>query len=781
MNLLLNLVRKDFKRSKIITIALTVFLLLSAVFMAGGLRVAGTLMSSLKGFNQLAQPPDYLQLHKGTSEKEQFANFTTFATDHVYIREAQVVEMLNIRNAAISYPGGTMESSLMDNSLIVQNAKFDYLLDLDNQVAAVADGQIGVPVYYGETLGIQVGDTITLQEGNYRKELTVSTLVRDASMNPAITSSKRFLVSPGDLEEIRQQMGSWEYSFEFLLYKGASTSTLEQDYRAAGLPTNGVALTGSSLVLLNSFSFGLTAFIIMALSLFLILIALLCLSYIIRATLAEEHTTIGEMKAIGFPGKSIVKLYQMKYILLTAAAGVLGYLAAIPFGAVFTSSIIRYCGKGTQPWLPWLLALVGILLLSLIVMLRCRRIIRKQLKRTVIELKRGEEAMKNEGHYRLPTAGLRYRNLTVALGEWRCRWKEYSVIFAVFVSASFLILLPMNMKHTVEHPSFITYMGVGQSDIRIDIPFGSKLAEQKAAAQAYLEQDTEIAKYAIFRTGNVQTRNTAGEMEYMRIIGGDESVFPLNYLDGKAPRTDGQREMAISSLYAKDLGKKVGDPVSVTYRGEEILFTVSGIYQDITYGGKTAKATIDFTETDVEVYIIYLDVREGVSVAAKTAELRTLLTESKVTPVDEFIAQTLGGIVDNIRLVEKAAIGIALLFILLITVMFLQLIMAREHREIAIKKAIGFSNRDIRIQLGIRVLLIQVLAIVVGTVLANGLGEGVFSLLLSSMGASRITLMVEPVAAFVFSPAIQLLAVVLTVIAGTKAVERYHIRHQIME
>ena len=40
MKLLLNLVRKDFKRNRVITAVLAVFLILSALLMAGGLRVA---------------------------------------------------------------------------------------------------------------------------------------------------------------------------------------------------------------------------------------------------------------------------------------------------------------------------------------------------------------------------------------------------------------------------------------------------------------------------------------------------------------------------------------------------------------------------------------------------------------------------------------------------------------------------------------------------------------------------------------------------------------------
>jgi putative ABC transport system permease protein len=465
--------------------------------------------------------------------------------------------------------------------------------------------------------------------------------------------------------------------------------------------------------------------------------------------------------------------------MLVLAAGVTGYLAAIPFGDFFSSSVIMYCGYGTSEWMRWVFPLIGVILLSLFVILGCRRIIRRNLKSTVMELMRGEEKIKKEGHYSLPYEGLKHRNLTIALGELKCKWKEYAVIFFVFIFSSFLILLPMNMKNTVENPSFMTYMGVGESDIRIDIQYSDKLTEQKDAAQSYLEKDSEIEKYAIYRNGYVQLENGSGEWEYIRVGNGDESVFPLEYLEGSAP--DDSKEMALSYLNASELGKGVGDSLNVTYQGEELTFTICGIYQDITYGGKTAKAAIDFNENDVEVYIVYLDVREGVSIEEKTEELRSILTDSKITPVSEFVSQTLGGITDNMSLLEGAAMVISLLLIMLITVMILQLITAREHSAIAIKKSIGFTNRDIRIQFGIRILVIQFIAIAVGTVLANSLGEAVFGLMLSSMGASKITMLVEPVTAYMLYPAAQLFAVFITVIAGTRVVKNYHIRDQIME
>jgi putative ABC transport system permease protein len=136
---------------------------------------------------------------------------------------------------------------------------------------------------------------------------------------------------------------------------------------------------------------------------------------------------------------------------------------------------------------------------------------------------------------------------------------------------------------------------------------------------------------------------------------------------------------------------------------------------------------------------------------------------------------------DNMNLVEGAAILISMLLIVLITVMILKLMTAKEHSSIAIKKAIGLTDRDIRIQFGIRIIIIQVVAILAGTILANTLGETVFGMMLSTMGASKITMLVNPVGAYLLSPAAQLVAVLITVITGTKVVRNYHIRDQIME
>ena len=62
------------------------------------------------------------------------------------------------------------------------------------------------------------------------------------------------------------------------------------------------------------------------------------------------------------------------------------------------------------------------------------------------------------------------------------------------------------------------------------------------------------------------------------------------------------------------LNKKVGDEVVVKVGGTEKTLKVSGIYQDITNGGKTAKAhtSLSVNEEAVLWYVVYMDVATGV-------------------------------------------------------------------------------------------------------------------------------------------------------------------------
>lgn len=775
MKLLWDMMKKDVKRNKAVNMSLAIFLLLASLLLCGGLRVAGVVSGSVKSLNETAVIPEYIQMHTGEFDGK---SVEKFVQSHEYIKDYLILQQLNIDNENLFYNGVSMGTCLMDNGFVTQNSRFDYLLNENNQIADIKTGEIGVPVYYAQELGMKEGDVFTIRKDNFRIDLVVSTIIKDSTMNGALTSSKRFLVSELDQKSISEHVGSWEYCFEFLFQEGADNSSMEKDYKEAGLPSNGVAITGQVISMLNALSYEIIAFVLIAVSLLMIAIACLCLSYIIKASMLEENRTIGELRAIGFNPNYIIRLYELKYIVMTILAVMIGYLGAVPFGRMFTDTIIAYCGEGKSSLYEWVLPLAGCTVFTVFVILRCRRILKKHLKHSIVGLLRGEDSIKREGHFSLNHKKFHRKNLMIALGELKCKWKEYIVLFIVFIFASFLIVLPRGMKKTIDNPSFVTYMGIGACDIRVDIQYCENVAAKLKQAEKIIQKDKEIVKYAVYKTGYARYEREDGSYAYIRVSNGDEKTFPLNYLKGCAPSAD--NEIALSYMNAQEMGKSIGDSVIVQYK-EDKTYRVSGIYQDITYGGKTAKARIDFTPEDTEVYIIYLDTVEGVNIEKKAEALKAELSDCRVTPIQEFILQTLGGISQNMNLISTAVMILSFVLIILITVMLLQLLTAREHSMIAVKKAVGFTSHDIQIQYGIRIFIVQAAAIMVGTILAETIGESIFSLMLSTIGATKIEILNSKIETFLVFPAIELMLVVITVVLGTSVIKKYDIRDQIME
>ncbi|RKD32472.1 FtsX-like permease family protein [Thermohalobacter berrensis] len=116
---------------------------------------------------------------------------------------------------------------------------------------------------------------------------------------------------------------------------------------------------------------------------------------------------------------------------------------------------------------------------------------------------------------------------------------------------------------------------------------------------------------------------------------------------------------------------------------------------------------------------------------------------------------------------SKAVYAVAVMvvcLVVLITVLFLKLQTAKEYSQIAIMKAIGFSVLDIRKQYLVKVSLVSLLGVIVGTLLANTLGELIVSNIFSiiGLGISKISFIINPLEAYLLCP-LAILAIVMLV------------------
>ena len=161
-------------------------------------------------------------------------------------------------------------------------------------------------------------------------------------------------------------------------------------------------------------------------------------------------------------------------------------------------------------------------------------------------------------------------------------------MLAVIILASFIMVVPQNLYHTISGDDFVTYIGVGNCDLRMDIQQTGQIGEKTQDIGRYMENDPEIADYALFVSKIFPVKLDRGETENLKVELGDHSVFPLQYAEGRLPVKE--TEIALSAIYADELEKRVGERITLLTSAGEKQMTVCGIYSDITNGGKTAKA-----------------------------------------------------------------------------------------------------------------------------------------------------------------------------------------------
>ena len=82
-------------------------------------------------------------------------------------------------------------------------------------------------------------------------------------------------------------------------------------------------------------------------------------------------------------------------------------------------------------------------------------------------------------------------------------------------------------------------------------------------------------------------------------------------------------------MNANELKKNVGDSIVLFVDGKEKTLTISGMYQDVTNGGKTAKASFSYNNENILWYVVNVDLKSNVDLQEKVKEYKQNLVLQK--------------------------------------------------------------------------------------------------------------------------------------------------------
>jgi putative ABC transport system permease protein len=348
--------------------------------------------------------------------------------------------------------------------------------------------------------------------------------------------------------------------------------------------------------------------------------------------------------------------------------------------------------------------------------------------------------------------------------------------------ATSIVLVPVNLLNTFQSPQLVTYMGLSINDIILTVSGPERLSEKHDEIAAILDNDADVMVYSAEARVVYEAINKDGKWINVHVDSSAVAETALQYLEGNVPISD--NEIALSIMNANELGVKAGDTISMRINGEETRIFVSGIYQDVTSGGYTAKMVRPYDPDGVLKYSFFVNLYEGVDVEKKVETYQQEMGfDVKVTDMEEFGDQTFGGVTRQLSKAVYAVAVMAMCLAALITLLFLKLQTAKEYSQIAIMKAVGFSVQDIRNQYLAKASLVSLAGIIGGTLLANTLGEAMVGRILNlvGLGITTITFVINPIEAYFVYPAAILAIVVAVTWYCSAGFKRHHIIHLINE
>jgi len=359
-----------------------------------------------------------------------------------------------------------------------------------------------------------------------------------------------------------------------------------------------------------------------------------------------------------------------------------------------------------------------------------------------------------------------------SFGKKKNLWIPAGIITAVSV---FMMLVPLNLSSTLKAPEFVTYMGIGSGQIRIDVRQTEEVSRISEDLGKELSKDQSVSDFVLMRTGSYKVNMSDCQTYNLLIENGDHSKFPVKYSKGSFPKSD--REIALSILNAKELGLDIGDSIDVCLKspdGSSVEKTcmISGIYSDITNGGKTAKASFnpEMDITPVMWSIVYVTLNDESMVQDWTEKFRnahgSVKESMKVTSIKEYLNGVYGQTISNIGNASVVTSVFVMIVLFVVILLLTRLLIWRERSDSSLKKALGFTSRDVQNEYLNNVFLVSAIGIVVGILAGVFPGQLLAGIFLSSLGAQGFRFIINPVHVFVLVPVISLFTVLAAAWAG---------------
>lgn len=758
------ILKKDLKRKKSMNVILLIFIMLAATFIASSANNMISVITALDTYFEMAEVPDYWF---STTDYNSKKRFEEFAHENGY--DYKPLDLIMIDSNEIKLNGRKFEYS---GSICISGLKnsikvFD---SSDNEITKVKDGEIYITsaLFNKERYNFNINSKIQITIGDKTKDFILKGSTKDAEFGSESIGTTRFLVSENDFNYFHDK--------DTVIMNSINVYTDDSGYleKFNNLELNTLFNLDKITLKKMYFMDMLIALVMLIVSVCLILISMVILRFTINFTMSEEFREIGVMKAIGIGNRKIRGLYIVKYFAISIVGASIGLVLSIPFGKMMMKDVSKNFIIPNQNNI--VLNLICAVGTAAVVVLFCYFCTRKIKNFSPIDAIRNGE--NGERYSRKSIISLKKFRLSpiifMALNDIFSGLKRFIAMIVIFILGLLLIIIPENTINTLQSDSRITMFNMAECDhvISQELLFTSNTDYKKVMndkldnIKKVLDEhniEAEIFQETMFRMTVSFNGKKESSLAFQGL--GDVTTDMYAYLEGTAPQNN--REIALSKLVADRIGAKIGDTVEVK-NGEQIKeYIITATLQSMNNMGEGIRFYQD-EELDYSyvsgcfgIQIKYTDSPDNDELNQRKALLREIDPDNKICTPGEYIGYMIGDVSGQIGNIRNLILLVVLCINILVTVLMVKSFIAKEKGELAMLKAIGFNNSSLMAWQTIRIGIILLISIILGTLLSTPLSKLTVEPIFKMMGAISIEFEIVPIKVYLLYPLILLVFTVL--------------------
>ena len=626
---------------------------------------------------------------------------------------------------------------------------------------SIKENYVYLNVYTAYYNRVNVGDVLHLHSeklGDY--DLTVAGFYEDLLVgNPysyasMIFDDKTFNSISSKADELEEEGIEFEH-IKFVNYtmKEGIDSNKGQKIISDALDDAGVQYTAYTKDISKAGYTGVLKIVSAFMTTFSVIIMAICfimIIFTINNNIERDIRNIGALRAVGYTVTQIRTAFCAEFLMIGSIGTVIGIALAYLAFPIMDENVVRQISgmvweKRFYPEYTFGIIAAFLLVIGVMVFLSTGKIRKLQ---PVTALRFGLQANSFKKNH-LPLSETKGNlNILLALKSSLQAATQNMIIFGIITAVAFVTIFSGILFYNTKI-DMNNFQRILQGDSPDAYVFLDKMSQEEVQEVvneiAAMEGVTEA-----YCLGSIDGTALANGNESTLLYTDNPEYVYCGVYEGEMVKED--NEAVLGSITAEKAGVTVGDEVEIKVGDKTERFLVTGLQQAVYGLGERIYITDGAAKKlGVDVNYDYIRVRvEDQSVEGVDRFLEDVKQKlgSRCTDTENHFKTSRSS--DNVpvyavSLVVMVIVVFNIIVILVVIRLLMKSIFVKKEKEFGIKKAVGFTSSQLRLQLALSLIPTCLTASIVGAVLGHILMNPLFALIFRSFGVMKADLIMKPI------------------------------------